>query len=102
MTTVITIFTGDFDLLPIASSLHFAAVPIYPTEGDFHLAVSDYEAALGAVAIDGVITMQLAAARWRVEAIRWRRGAGYGVATMDIATIATRTAEALHAYATAA
>lgn len=99
MTADLTIFTGDFDLLPITASLHFAAVPMYPTDGDFHGAVSEYE---GTTRDDGVITMRLAAARWRVEAIRWRRGAGYGVAPMDLATIAQHTSAALHAYATAA
>lgn len=100
--TTQTIFAGDFDLLPIAATLHFSAVPMYPTADDFHAAVSEYEGALSEVTIDGVITMRLASARWRVEAIRWRRGAGYGVTPMDLATIASRTAAALHAYATAA
>lgn len=59
-------FDGSFDLLPLACSLYFAPVPLFPIEGDFELAVSQ-----AFHTEDG--SFEHAAARWRVEAIRWRR-----------------------------
>lgn len=93
-----TIFTGDFDTLPLAAALHFADVPLYPIAEDFHRAVSDYERALVDAPVPGAITVRLAAARWRVEAVRWRRAEGYGATPMDLARIAERTATALYGY----
>lgn len=52
---------GCFDFLPFAAHLEFAALPRFPVEADFHLAVSDV-----AADPDNVV------AHWRVEAIRER------------------------------
>lgn len=69
-----TQFDGDFDFLPIRAHLVFGQVPQFPTDEDFHLAVSDV-----CHAEDD------AAAHWQVEVIRERRirpGAAFDAATM--------------------
>jgi hypothetical protein len=55
-------FDGDFDMLPLRAHIEYGAVPEYPTEGDFAMAVT---MALG--------NAHDPAAQWRLEAIRERR-----------------------------
>lgn len=74
-------FCGDFDTLPVRSHLLFGAVPLFPTSDDFQLA-----AMVASHAND-------AAAEWRVEAIRWRRG-NEGK-PLDLRAIAVATSERL-------
>lgn len=74
-------FAGDFDFLPVRAHILFGAVPAYPTDGDFHHAVS---VAFGREDV---------AADWRVEAIRWRRG--NPGAELDLPAIARATAARL-------
>lgn len=69
-------FDGSFEFLPIRSQLDTTAVPYAPTGDDFHLAVSQLRSAEDESA--GIITWRVAAARWRVEAIRERRANGSG------------------------
>jgi hypothetical protein len=78
-------FNGDFDSLPLSAHIRFGAVPQFPTESDFHLAVSD------------AITARHPAAEWRVEAIRFRRqnpGATLDAAKLKL--IARATAQRLY------
>lgn len=86
-------FDGSFEFLPIRSALDTAPVPTHPTDDDFHLAVSALRSVETA---DGSITWHIAAARWRVEAIRARRSAP----GCDIASPAVfaATAAALYEY----
>lgn len=73
------------DLLPFRALLLYGEVPLYPIGETFDLAVSDV-----ACAADDP------AAHWRVEAVRWRRGAGYGKPLeQGLPIIAGRTAARL-------
>jgi hypothetical protein len=76
-------FEGDFDALPLRSHLLFGEVPSYPTSEDFQNAACT---AFGSTDV---------AARWRMEAIRWRlvhRGV-----PMDLHAIAIAVANFLFA-----
>lgn len=84
-------FDGDFDLLPLRSALdsdgHISDEP-----GAFESAVSalrDAEDRSG-----GYLTWEVAAARWRVEAVRERRLNGHN-ADLNAPAILRRTAHAL-------
>lgn len=54
-------FDGDFDLLPFAAEMAYGIVPQYPTDSDFHEAVSL------------VAHERTAASVWFLEAVRARR-----------------------------
>ena len=83
-------FDGSFEFLPLRAHIDLGAVPSHPTSDDFHLAVSQLRAAEND---SGTITWAIAAARWRVEAIRTRRQTP-GAEIADRETFA-RTATAL-------
>ena len=75
-------FDGDFDFVPVRAHVEFGAVPAFPTEADFHHAVS---IAFGREDV---------AADWRVEASRWRRS-NPGV-ELDLRAVARATAKRLY------
>lgn len=93
-------FDGTFDILPIRSQLDSAAVPFGPTGDDFAVAVSQLRAAEAEACerFAGTVTWRVAAACWRVEAIRERRTAGPG-APINTAAVYVRTGAALVEWA---
>jgi hypothetical protein len=58
--TAIDRFEGDFDLLPFTAHVRYGAVPLYPTNEDFHNFVSTK------------VHEERPEACWQLEAIRWR------------------------------
>lgn len=73
----------DLDLLPLRAQVLFGEVPLYPTREYFE------RAAL-------FVGFGEPAADWYIEAVRWRRGAGYGKPLEDgLPIIAGRTAARL-------
>lgn len=71
------------EYLHLRAAVLYGEVPLYPIRDDFDLAVSVVER-----------TPEDRAAHWHVEAVRWRRGPGYG-APLDLAIIAGRVAARL-------
>ena len=84
-----SIFTGDFDLLPVRAHLDHGPVPRRATMVDFDHAMT---AAINA----DPWTIEGAASIWHGEAVRWRRG-NPDAETIDTAAIAAATAKRIHA-----
>jgi hypothetical protein len=78
-------FCGDFDVLPLRAHLLYGPVPTHPTSQDFQNA--------GCSGIDDE-----AAARWRLEAIRWRMANPFPM-PLDLRAIANACAAKFYAAA---
>lgn len=90
-----TCFTGEFEFLPLRAQLDLAEVPTHPTSDDFCVAVSHLRGVENDAVANacGTITWSVAAARWRVEAIRERRSTPG--AAIDTAPVFARVSAAL-------
>lgn len=84
-----TMFTGDFDLLPVRAHLDHGPVPKRATMVDFDHAMT---AAINA----DPWTIEGAASIWHGEAVRWRRG-NPDAEVIDTKAIAAKCAERLRA-----
>ncbi len=83
--TALDRFDGEFSFLPFEAGVRYGEVPLYPTGEDFQNAacVCAHE--------------QRPAAVWFREAIRWRRGPGYGRPLNEgLKAIASATATAIY------